>query len=81
MLGSSRVPLQQMPSIRAQLRAKGLLSAFLKEHHPDAFHRRYFECFPPSAASLRRGGFSEKLYNFMDVSAAFVLSAAASRGR
>ena len=78
---ASRVPLQQMPSIRSQLRAKGLLSDFLKEHHPDAFHRRYFQCFPPSAPSLRVDRFSEKLYNFMDVRAAAVAPAVPPGGR
>lgn len=56
-----------MPSIRSQLRAKGLLSEFLKEHHPDMFNRRYFQCFPANTPSLRVERFSEKLYNFMDV--------------
>lgn len=60
-----------MPSIRSQLRAKGLLSSFLKEHHPDTFHRRYFQCFPPKSKSLNSERFTEKLYNFMDVRAAF----------
>lgn len=59
-----------MPSIRSRLRALGLLPHYLKEHHPHAFHRRYFQCFPPNASSLRVERFSEKLYNFMDVRAA-----------
>lgn len=63
-----------MPTIRSRLRAEGLLSAFLKEHHPDTFHRRYSSCFPPNSSWLRGDGVSEKLYNFMDVSAAVCLS-------
>lgn len=59
-----------MPSIRSQLRARGLLAHFLKEHHPDTFHPRYFQCFPPQTPSLREDRFIEKLYNYMDVRAA-----------
>lgn len=65
-----RVALKPMPSLRSQLRAQGLLAHFLKEHHPDTFHARYFQCFPPNRASLRVDRFIEKLYNYMDVRAA-----------
>ncbi|XP_072234017.1 nothepsin [Leuresthes tenuis] len=61
-----RVPLTRAPSIRTQLRAKGLLEEFLLEHRPDMFNRRYAQCFPPGTKSLRLGRSSEKIYNFMD---------------
>lgn len=63
-----RVPLRRAPSIRSQLRAIGLLEDFLKEHQPDAFSRRYAQCYPPGTPSLRLGRSAEKIYNFMDVS-------------
>ncbi|XP_026219949.1 nothepsin [Anabas testudineus] len=61
-----RVPLRRVRSIRAQLRAHGLLDQFLKHHRPDMFNRRYAQCFPPGTSSLRLGRSSEKIYNFMD---------------
>ncbi|XP_071357821.1 nothepsin [Trachinotus anak] len=61
-----RVPLRRVRSIRTQLRAKGLLDEFLKDHRPDMFNRRYTQCFPPGTPSLRLGRSSEKIYNFMD---------------
>lgn len=66
-LWTSRVPLRRVRSIRSQLRAQGLLADILKKHHPDAFNRRYAQCFPPGTPSLRLGRSSERLYNFMDV--------------
>ncbi|KAM9705869.1 nothepsin [Menidia menidia] len=61
-----RVPLSRVPSIRTQLRAEGLLQAFLKDHSPDIFNRRFAQCFPPGTQSLKLGRSSEKIYNFMD---------------
>lgn len=61
-----RVPLRRVPSIRSQLRAKGHLHDFLRDHRPDLFARRYAQCFPPGTPSLRLGRSSEKIYNFMD---------------
>ncbi|XP_061839535.1 nothepsin [Nerophis lumbriciformis] len=61
-----RVPLRRVPSIRSQLRATGQLRDFLREHHTDAYSRRYAHCFPAGTPSLRLGRSSEKLYNFMD---------------
>ncbi|XP_049616440.1 nothepsin [Syngnathus scovelli] len=61
-----RVPLQRGRSIRSQLRADGVLRDFLREHHPDAFSRRYAHCYPAGTPSLRLGRTSQKLYNFMD---------------
>ncbi|KAM4570094.1 nothepsin [Odontesthes bonariensis] len=61
-----RVPLTRVPSIRTDLRAKGLLEEFLRDHRPDMFNRRYAQCFPPGTHSLRLGRSSEKIYNFMD---------------
>uniref|UniRef100_A0A3P8U8K5 Nothepsin n=1 Tax=Amphiprion percula TaxID=161767 RepID=A0A3P8U8K5_AMPPE len=61
-----RVPLRRVPSIRSQLRAVGLLEEFLKDHRPDAYNRRYAQCFPSGTPSLRLGRSSEKIYNFMD---------------
>ncbi|KAL6116563.1 uncharacterized protein ACO6RY_14551 [Pungitius sinensis] len=61
-----RVPLKRVHSIRSQLRVHGLLEEFLKEHRPDAFNRRYAQCFPLGTPSLRLGRSSEKIYNFMD---------------
>lgn len=51
------------------MRAEGLLDQFLKDNQPDTFNRRYAQCFPPGTQSLRLGRSSEKIYNFMDVSA------------
>nr|XP_057922009.1 nothepsin [Doryrhamphus excisus] len=61
-----RVPLRRAPSIRSQLRASGQLQYFLRDHHPDAFSRRYAHCFPAGTPSLHLQRSSEKLYNFMD---------------
>uniref|UniRef100_A0A665TMN1 Cathepsin E-like n=1 Tax=Echeneis naucrates TaxID=173247 RepID=A0A665TMN1_ECHNA len=66
-LDPPRVPLRRVRSIRSQLRAEGLLEEFMKHHRPDAFNRRYAQCFPPGTPSLRLGRSSEKIYNFMDV--------------
>uniref|UniRef100_A0A665TFF2 Cathepsin E-like n=1 Tax=Echeneis naucrates TaxID=173247 RepID=A0A665TFF2_ECHNA len=65
-LDPPRVPLRRVRSIRSQLRAEGLLEEFMKHHRPDAFNRRYAQCFPPGTPSLRLGRSSEKIYNFMD---------------
>ncbi|XP_068163604.1 nothepsin [Antennarius striatus] len=64
--GLVRLPLRRVRSLRSQLRANGLLQDFLKDHHPDAFNRRYSQCYPAGAPSLQLGRYSEKIYNFMD---------------
>ncbi|XP_008295247.1 nothepsin [Stegastes partitus] len=61
-----RVPLRRVRSIRSQLREAGLLEEFLRDHRPDAFNRRYAQCFPSGTPSLRLGRSSERIYNFMD---------------
>ncbi|XP_056280605.1 nothepsin [Pseudoliparis swirei] len=61
-----RIPLKRTPSVRSQLRADGVLQAFLMDHRPDMFNRRYAQCYPPGTPSLRLGRSSEKIYNFMD---------------
>ncbi|XP_068611088.1 nothepsin [Brachionichthys hirsutus] len=61
-----RIPLRRMRSLRLQLRANGLLRDFLEDHRPDAFHRRYAQCYPAGALSLQAGRYSERIYNFLD---------------
>uniref|UniRef100_A0AAV2IW58 Peptidase A1 domain-containing protein n=1 Tax=Knipowitschia caucasica TaxID=637954 RepID=A0AAV2IW58_KNICA len=61
-----RIPLKQMLSIRTNLRASGLLEDFLKDHHPDAFSRRYVQCFPPGTPSMQLDRSQERIHNFMD---------------
>uniref|UniRef100_A0A3P8WQT8 Nothepsin n=1 Tax=Cynoglossus semilaevis TaxID=244447 RepID=A0A3P8WQT8_CYNSE len=61
-----RIPLRRMSSVRSRLRTRGLLGEFLRDHRPDAFNRRYAQCFPAGTPSLRLGRSSERIYNFMD---------------
>ncbi|KAA0721501.1 Cathepsin E [Triplophysa tibetana] len=62
-----RVPLSRAPSVRSKLRAAEQLQEFMREHEPDAFLRRYAQCFPPARDYLQlRGKSAERLYNFMD---------------
>ncbi|XP_042367264.1 nothepsin [Plectropomus leopardus] len=65
-LSMVRLPLRRVRSVRAMLRAEGVLHEFLKDHHPDTFSRRYAQCYPPGTPSLRLGRYSEKIYNYMD---------------
>ncbi|XP_023681644.1 pepsin A-like [Paramormyrops kingsleyae] len=62
-----RVPLHRISTIRAELRSARRLEAFMKDHQPDIFSRRFSQCFPPtSLRTLKLGWTSEKLYNYMD---------------
>ncbi|XP_067110284.1 nothepsin [Osmerus mordax] len=64
--GLIRVSLQRMATVRTQLRASQLLEAFMRDHQPDTFSRKYSQCYPPGTPSLRLSRSSLKLYNFMD---------------
>lgn len=59
----------KMSTLRSHLRATNQLKDFLKDHHVDAFSRRYAQCYPSNLASLKPGKAAQRLYNFMDVSA------------
>ncbi|KAK7149161.1 hypothetical protein R3I94_008692 [Phoxinus phoxinus] len=62
-----RVPLRRVAAVRGRLRAANQLEEFLREHQPDAFSRRYAQCFPAAQHYLHTGGrATERLYNYMD---------------
>ncbi|XP_069713423.1 cathepsin E-like isoform X1 [Phaenicophaeus curvirostris] len=60
-----RIPLIRFKSIKKQLREKGELEEFWRNHHPDIFARRYLHCFPADI-SLSVGTTSERLYDYMN---------------
>ncbi|RMC09966.1 hypothetical protein DUI87_12756 [Hirundo rustica rustica] len=60
-----RIPLIQFKSIKKQLKEKGELEEFWRNHHPDVFARRYLHCFPADIA-LSVGTASERLYDYMN---------------
>ncbi|NXS52840.1 CATEA protein, partial [Brachypteracias leptosomus] len=60
-----RIPLVRFKSIKKQLKEKGELEEFLRNHHPDIFARRYLHCFPADIA-LSVGAASERLYDYMN---------------
>ncbi|NXV42005.1 CATE protein, partial [Uria aalge] len=62
-----RIPLVRFKSIKKQLKEKGELEEFWRNHHPDVFARRYLHCFPADVA-LSVGTASERLYDYMNVS-------------
>lgn len=62
-----RIPLVRFKSIKKQLKEKGELEEFWRNHHPDVFARRYLHCFPADIA-LSVGAASERLYDYMNVS-------------
>uniref|UniRef100_A0A8C8RDV3 Peptidase A1 domain-containing protein n=1 Tax=Pelusios castaneus TaxID=367368 RepID=A0A8C8RDV3_9SAUR len=64
-LALERIPLVQFKSIKRQLREKGELKEFWKNHQPDIFARRYLHCFP-SDVFLPVGAASERLYDYMN---------------
>uniref|UniRef100_A0A8D0G9E0 Peptidase A1 domain-containing protein n=1 Tax=Sphenodon punctatus TaxID=8508 RepID=A0A8D0G9E0_SPHPU len=64
-LAIERIPLVRFKSIRRQLREKGELDEFWKNHQPDIFARRYLHCFP-SDIFLTAGAASERLYDYMN---------------
>ncbi|NXV30315.1 CATEB protein, partial [Rissa tridactyla] len=61
-----RIPLVRFKSIKKQLKEKGELEEFWRNHHPDVFARRYLHCFPADIA-LSVGTASERLYDYMNV--------------
>ncbi|XP_036375614.1 nothepsin [Megalops cyprinoides] len=63
--GLIRIPLRRFSSLRTELRSAQRLEAFLRDHQPDVFARRYAQCLPSSAAT-RMGASAEKLFNYMD---------------
>lgn len=67
-----RIPLIRFKSIKKQLKEKGELEEFWKNHHPDVFARRYLHCFPADIA-LSVGTASERLYDYMNVSTVLVM--------
>ncbi|NXM45644.1 CATE protein, partial [Gymnorhina tibicen] len=60
-----RIPLIRFKSIKKQLKEKGELEEFWRNHHPDVFARRYLHCFPADIA-LSVGTASERLYDYMN---------------
>ncbi|NWY42891.1 CATE protein, partial [Sylvia atricapilla] len=60
-----RIPLIRFKSIKKQLKEKGELEEFWRNHHPDVFARRYLHCFP-SDITLSVGTASERLYDYMN---------------
>nr|XP_026653046.1 cathepsin E isoform X2 [Zonotrichia albicollis] len=62
-----RIPLIRFKSIKKQLKEKGELEEFWRNHHPDVFARRYLHCFPADIA-LSVGTASERLYDYMNIS-------------
>ncbi|NXL34042.1 CATEB protein, partial [Glaucidium brasilianum] len=60
-----RIPLVRFKSIKKQLKEKGELEEFWRNHHPDIFARRYLHCFPADIA-LSVGTASERLYDYMN---------------
>ncbi|XP_064305501.1 cathepsin E isoform X3 [Phalacrocorax carbo] len=62
-----RIPLIRFKSIKKQLKEKGELEEFWRNHHPDIFARRYLHCFPADIA-LSVGTTSEMLYDYMNIS-------------
>ncbi|XP_034627175.1 cathepsin E-like [Trachemys scripta elegans] len=64
-LAIERIPLGRFKSIKRQLREKGELEEFWKNHQPDIFARRYLHCFP-SDIFLSAGSASERLYDYMN---------------
>ncbi|NWS99277.1 CATEA protein, partial [Mionectes macconnelli] len=60
-----RIPLIRFKSIKKQLKEKGELEDFWRNHHPDVFARRYLHCFPADIA-LSVGTASERLYDYMN---------------
>ncbi|XP_009988261.1 PREDICTED: cathepsin E-A-like [Tauraco erythrolophus] len=60
-----RIPLIRFKSIKKQLKEKGELEEFWRNHHPDIFARRYLHCFPADIA-LSIGTTSERLYDYMN---------------
>ncbi|KAM6137559.1 LOW QUALITY PROTEIN: cathepsin E-like [Pterocles gutturalis] len=60
-----RIPLIRFKSIKKQLKEKGELEEFWRDHHPDVFARRYLHCFPADIA-LSVGTASERLYDYMN---------------
>ncbi|NWT38061.1 CATEB protein, partial [Chroicocephalus maculipennis] len=60
-----RIPLVRFKSIKKQLKEKGELEEFWRNHHPDVFARRYLHCFPADIA-LSIGTASERLYDYMN---------------
>uniref|UniRef100_A0A8C3QPK7 Peptidase A1 domain-containing protein n=1 Tax=Cyanoderma ruficeps TaxID=181631 RepID=A0A8C3QPK7_9PASS len=60
-----RIPLIRFKSIKKQLKEKGELEEFWRNHHPDVFARRYLHCFPADIA-LSLGTASERLYDYMN---------------
>lgn len=67
-----RIPLVRFKSIKKQLKEKGELEEFWRNHHPDVFARRYLHCFPADIA-LSVGTASERLYDYMNVSTVLVM--------
>lgn len=67
-----RVPLIRFKSIKKQLKEKGELEEFWRDHHPDIFARRYLHCFPADI-TLSVGTASERLYDYMNVSTVMVM--------
>lgn len=67
-----RIPLVRFKSIKKQLKEKGELEEFWRNHHPDVFARRYLHCFPADIA-LSAGTTSERLYDYMNVSTVLVM--------
>lgn len=66
-----RVSLVRFKSIKTQLKEKGELEEFWRNHHPDIFARRHLYCFPPDL-TLSVGTASERLYDYMNVSTVMV---------
>ncbi|NXI60688.1 CATE protein, partial [Chloroceryle aenea] len=60
-----RIPLVRFKSIKKQLKEKGELEEFWRNHHPDLFARRYLHCFPADIV-LSVGTASERLYDYMN---------------
>ncbi|XP_014735201.1 PREDICTED: cathepsin E-A-like [Sturnus vulgaris] len=60
-----RIPLIRFKSIKKQLKEKGELEEFWRNHHPDVFARRYLHCFP-AVIDLSVGTASERLYDYMN---------------
>ncbi|XP_009966672.2 cathepsin E [Tyto alba] len=60
-----RIPLVRFKSIKKQLKEKGELEEFWRNHNPDVFARRYLHCFPADIA-LSVGTTSEMLYDYMN---------------
>ncbi|CAM5082116.1 unnamed protein product, partial [Natator depressus] len=62
-LAIERIPLVRFKSTKRQLREKGELEEFLKNHQPDIFARRYLHCFP---SDIFLPAASERLYDYMN---------------